>query len=391
MGIFDLFNNNVATNAAGLQTNQLFQGYDQSYDFLKSGLDRSTTALQGGLDKGTAAYTAGMAPFMSLFNTGNAGTQTYADATGANGTAGFARAKNNFQTSPGYQFQLDQGNENILRNASRLGNSGGAGGTNIDLLNYGQGVANQDYGNYVNRLSPFLNLASTGAQGVGSLSAGMGNMLANGGAGIASLMNTDYSKMADLAYGTHAAVGNAQAGAELANNQANANQLGALFGLGGLGMSMSGMGGAGGGGTFNPTDVNNGYVPNVNGGGVVPGQGPMTNNGPSRWGFPGGGAGGGGGGGSFNPMQMMQMMMPFVLSDIRVKEEVRPVGKLYDGQPVFSYRYKGMPQTHIGLIAQKVEEAEPDAVMTLAGELAGIKAVDYRRATNAAARMAEFV
>jgi hypothetical protein len=73
---------------------------------------------------------------------------------------------------------------------------------------------------------------------------------------------------------------------------------------------------------------------------------------------------GGGGGGMF--------------SDERLKEEIRPVGKLRDGQNVYSYRYKGDPRTQIGLLAQEVERVHPDAVTT---HPSGYKMVDYGRAT----------
>jgi hypothetical protein len=73
---------------------------------------------------------------------------------------------------------------------------------------------------------------------------------------------------------------------------------------------------------------------------------------------------GGGGGGMF--------------SDERLKEDIRPVGKLRDGQNVYAYRYKGDPRTQIGLLAQDVERVHPEAVTT---HPSGYKMVDYGRAT----------
>lgn len=52
-----------------------------------------------------------------------------------------------FQQDPGYQFQLQQGNSQI-NNASTVT---GPGGNTLKALNqFGQGVANQDYNNYLN-------------------------------------------------------------------------------------------------------------------------------------------------------------------------------------------------------------------------------------------------
>lgn len=69
-------------------------------------------------------------------------------------------------------------------------------------------------------------------------------------------------------------------------------------------------------------------------------------------------------------------------SDARLKQDIRPVGALHDGQTVYSYRYRGDPRTQIGLLAQEVERVRPDAV---ARHPSGYRMVDYRRATAASA------
>ena len=75
------------------------------------------------------------------------------------------------------------------------------------------------------------------------------------------------------------------------------------------------------------------------------------------------------------------------LSDARVKEDIEPVGALADGQTIYRYKYAGDPRHQIGLIAQEVEDATPDAVFDAIGDLKG---VDYRRATERAAKILEF-
>lgn len=67
-----------------------------------------------------------------------------------------------------------------------------------------------------------------------------------------------------------------------------------------------------------------------------------------------------------------------LFSDERVKENIKKVGELDNGLPVYSYNYKGVPQTMIGLLAQEVEKENPKAV----GEIDGIKTVDYKKATK---------
>jgi len=68
-----------------------------------------------------------------------------------------------------------------------------------------------------------------------------------------------------------------------------------------------------------------------------------------------------------------------LLSDIRAKENISPVGVLDNGFTVYQYRYTGHPEYHIGLMAQEVELSKPEAVYT--GE-DGLKRVRYDIATE---------
>lgn len=76
-----------------------------------------------------------------------------------------------------------------------------------------------------------------------------------------------------------------------------------------------------------------------------------------------------------------------IFSDIRTKENVREVGKTLDGQPIYSFNYKGDPKTQMGLIAQEVEERHPEAV----GLAGGLKTVNYKKATRDAERRGEIL
>lgn len=76
-------------------------------------------------------------------------------------------------------------------------------------------------------------------------------------------------------------------------------------------------------------------------------------------------------------------LFKFLPSDERLKEDIAPVGQLFDGTPVYGYRYKGAGAYHIGLLAQDVEKFAPHAVT----EIGGYKAVDYRAATEASRRI----
>lgn len=64
------------------------------------------------------------------------------------------------------------------------------------------------------------------------------------------------------------------------------------------------------------------------------------------------------------------------LSDRRIKRDIKRIGTLYDGTPVYSFRYD-MPNSHIqiGVMAQDVEKKNPDAVT----EFNGLKMVNYEK------------
>lgn len=108
------------------------------------------------------------------------GAQNYADA---HRTGGYEYQ--GFQETPGYQFALDQGQAAIDGSAAARGNVF-SGATLKAQQEYGQGLANQEYGNYLNRLtgqasqgmSAAGNLATAGANyasGAGNAYANMGN------------------------------------------------------------------------------------------------------------------------------------------------------------------------------------------------------------------------
>jgi hypothetical protein len=67
------------------------------------------------------------------------------------------------------------------------------------------------------------------------------------------------------------------------------------------------------------------------------------------------------------------------LSDRRFKTDVSKVGALDNGLPVYRYRFKGERAFRIGVMADEVEEVNPEAVHTTAD---GVKFVDYLRATE---------
>lgn len=77
-------------------------------------------------------------------------------------------------------------------------------------------------------------------------------------------------------------------------------------------------------------------------------------------------------------------IIPGLFSDRSVKENIRRVGQLDNGLPVYAYTYEGDKQgrVQIGLMADEVEQVNPDAVGEATWYRGGrtVKTVDYGKA-----------
>lgn len=62
-----------------------------------------------------------------------------------------------------------------------------------------------------------------------------------------------------------------------------------------------------------------------------------------------------------------------MISDKRLKKDIKKVGKTESGLPIYTYKYKGEDTTQMGVMAQDVEKKTPKAVR----DVGGFKAVDY--------------
>lgn len=66
----------------------------------------------------------------------------------------------------------------------------------------------------------------------------------------------------------------------------------------------------------------------------------------------------------------------FSLSDARAKEDIVKIADGPNGLGIYSFKYLGSPRTEIGLMAQEVQQVNPDAVV----ERDGLLMVDYGKA-----------
>lgn len=209
MGLFDIFSNSDAQNAANTQAQYYQQGYNQLANLYGQGAN----ALQQN-------YQAGLQPLQQNYGQSQQGVQQLMNLLGLNGANGSATAQQTLQNMPGYQFALNQGTQNTLRNQSATGQLN-SGASNMDLTQFSQGLANQNYNNYVNQLMPFLQSSNQNAGGIANMYGGLGNQLS----GL-------YQQQGNAAYGTQAGIGNAYANADYANLAQSGALFGGLLGLG---------------------------------------------------------------------------------------------------------------------------------------------------------------
>jgi hypothetical protein len=215
MGLFDVFGTGDQTNAANAQISGI-----------NAGLGNLTQSFGQGRNALTTNYSAGLQPFIQNYGQAQAGGTALGNALGLNGASGNAAATAAFQNNPGYNFQLQQGQNAILANQAKTGQLA-SGATNLDLDQYSQGLANQGWGQYVNNLQPYLGAQNSAAAGIGGLYSGLGNQL-----------NQNYGNLGNAQYGAATSIGNANANADLAGLGASANALGAIGGAANLGAKL---------------------------------------------------------------------------------------------------------------------------------------------------------
>jgi hypothetical protein len=101
-----------------------------------------------------------------------------------------------FQTDPGYQFALQEGMKGIDRRAA-AGGKYASGGTLKDLMRYGQGMANQQYGDYWNRLAGMSGVGQTTGSQLGQLGAQTAGNIGNNMMAAGNARASGYQGMAN--------------------------------------------------------------------------------------------------------------------------------------------------------------------------------------------------
>ncbi|TVR08172.1 MAG: hypothetical protein EA385_10660 [Salinarimonadaceae bacterium] len=197
----------------------------------------SLRELNEGLAGTTALYNDAN-QFMQPFQQGGQqGFQTYLGSLGLGGDEGRQQAVNAFQTGPGFQFAMDQGQQAGLRAAS-AGGMLNSGNTQMALTRFGQGLANQAYGGWQDRLAGLGQMGMQAGDAMGANRMRLGDI----GMGVAQ-------QRAGIQSDTEQQLGAARAGGIMSGQQAAQNRFGAVMGgvntLAGLVGQRMGAGGSG--------------------------------------------------------------------------------------------------------------------------------------------------
>lgn len=157
-----------------------------------------------------------------------------------------------FQSSPGYQFQLQQGQQSLQRSAASKGLLNSVG-TQQNLDNYSQGLANQDYqqalGNFTNsqqqRYNMLSGLSQQGLQATGMTNAAAqnagnnisNNMIGQGNASAAGIIGSGNAVNGSLSSGMNGYVNYSMMN-QLMNNPNASQRFNYNSSNPGMGMSM---------------------------------------------------------------------------------------------------------------------------------------------------------
>lgn len=220
----DLFGGGAAKDAAEANQQRLEQLQTSGMGYLDAG----KSGALGSLDQAIGAY----APVTALgAKYGRAGDMLL-NALGLNGSAGNDAATAAFRSSPGYDFKVDQSLDALDRRAASRGLLG-SGNNTIDTLDVVHGLADQDYGSYLDRLS---GLATLGAN---ETNVGAGGTAA-GYTAKAPVYTTDAMGRVNLASGVTNGINNQVTQAANAETQAQGNLLNFGMNLAKLGTGFLG-------------------------------------------------------------------------------------------------------------------------------------------------------
>jgi hypothetical protein len=184
MGLFDIFSNDKAEEAAA----QRNAGLQQGYETLSGLYGQGREAINTGATKAQGYY----APLISKYGQGS---NAYGDASGANGVEGLQRGTEAFKNSGQYGVygvNLGEGLQALQRTHAAAGNLN-SGNADADTLKYATDQATKAYGSYLSGLQPYLGMEGNAAAGAAGVATGQGGALNQSFQGQGNAANANYT------------------------------------------------------------------------------------------------------------------------------------------------------------------------------------------------------
>ena len=164
----------------------------------KNAVDAGRKQATEALDKGLTTATNQLSPWTT---TGVPANKAQADLMGLNGPDAATAAFGSYRTSPGYQFQLDQGLRAADAGAAAKGMLRSGATLKAEQI-FGAGLADSDFGNYWNRLNQLSSSGLTAAGDIANAATGAATNTAQVDTGAASMNASIYGNMANSISGS---------------------------------------------------------------------------------------------------------------------------------------------------------------------------------------------
>jgi hypothetical protein len=158
----------------------------------KNAIDKGASQARDALNQGITTATNQLSPWATSGQPANA---DQADLLGLNGQPAADAAMAKFQQSPGYAYQVQQGLRGVDAGAASHGMLR-SGATLKAEQTLGSNLANQDFGNYWNRLQQLSGSGLDAAKGIASAATGGAQQIAGVDTGQASMDASIYGNMA---------------------------------------------------------------------------------------------------------------------------------------------------------------------------------------------------
>jgi hypothetical protein len=148
---------------------------NQNSSILTNFQNAGNQIINTGEQKSEGALGQAVDNYNPYLETGAGASTTLGNALGLNGAEGNAAATGAFQAGPGYEFTRGQGEQAALRAAS-AGGSLASGNTMTALADYTSGLANKEYGSWLDRLSGAASQGLSAASGQGGALSGLAGL-----------------------------------------------------------------------------------------------------------------------------------------------------------------------------------------------------------------------